>query len=177
MFSLPGTQYDTKKKKKKEKKKKKNTTHDAPNLMFNGNTIYVKGHMEFCQQSCMYILFRLDWCGMGYDVQKNVTYSLRDVRCAMCNKQVFYRSKKKKKKKKMSWKGEVSSPFQDIFFFFVLRSGTILSLRLIMKSFLRSFFNFADSRREVVSYLWKIVHWVLVDRLEGLSLPRKSVVR
>ena len=35
----------------------------------------------------------------------------------------------------------------------------------------------ADSRREVVSYLRKNVHWVLVNRLIGLSLPRKSVVR
>ena len=57
-----------------------------------------------------------------------------------------------------------------------LRSGNILSLRLIMKSFLRSFPS-ADSRREVVSYLRKNVHRVLVNRLIGLSLPRKSVVR
>ena len=35
----------------------------------------------------------------------------------------------------------------------------------------------ADSRREVVSYLRKNVHWVLVNRLVGLSLPRKGVVR
>ena len=35
----------------------------------------------------------------------------------------------------------------------------------------------ADSRREVVSYLRKNVRWVLVNRLIGLSLPRKSVVR
>ena len=35
----------------------------------------------------------------------------------------------------------------------------------------------ADSRREVVSYLRKNVHWVLVNRLIDLSLPRKSVVR
>ena len=35
----------------------------------------------------------------------------------------------------------------------------------------------ADSRREVVSYLRKKVHRVLVNRLIGLSLPRKSVVR
>ena len=35
----------------------------------------------------------------------------------------------------------------------------------------------ADSRREVVSYLRKNVHWVLVNRLIGLSLPRKSAVR
>ena len=35
----------------------------------------------------------------------------------------------------------------------------------------------ADSRRAVVSYWRKYVHKVLVNRLEGLNLPRKSVVR
>ena len=35
----------------------------------------------------------------------------------------------------------------------------------------------AFSRRAVVSYWRKYVHKVLVDRLGGLSLPRKSVVR
>ena len=35
----------------------------------------------------------------------------------------------------------------------------------------------ADSRGEVVSYWRKYVHEVLVNRLGGLSLPRKSVVR
>ena len=35
----------------------------------------------------------------------------------------------------------------------------------------------ADSRRAVVSYWRKYVHGVLVNRLGGLSLPRKSVVR
>ena len=35
----------------------------------------------------------------------------------------------------------------------------------------------ADSRREVVSYLQKNMHWVLVNRLGGVSLPRKSLVR
>ena len=35
----------------------------------------------------------------------------------------------------------------------------------------------ADSRRTVVSYWRKYVHEVLVNRLGGLSLPRKSVVR
>ena len=34
-----------------------------------------------------------------------------------------------------------------------------------------------DSRRAVVSYWRKYVHKVLVNRLGGLSLPRKSVVR
>ena len=34
-----------------------------------------------------------------------------------------------------------------------------------------------DSRRAVVSYWRKYVHEVLVNRLVGLSLPRKSVVR
>ena len=35
----------------------------------------------------------------------------------------------------------------------------------------------AYSRRAVVSYWRKYVHEVLVNRLGGLSLPRKSVVR
>ena len=35
----------------------------------------------------------------------------------------------------------------------------------------------ADSRRAVVSYWRKYVHQVLINRLGGLSLPRKSVVR
>ena len=35
----------------------------------------------------------------------------------------------------------------------------------------------ADSRGTVVSYWRKYVHEVLVNRLGGLSLPRKSVVR
>ena len=35
----------------------------------------------------------------------------------------------------------------------------------------------ADSRGAVVSYRRKYVHEVLVNRLGGLSLPRKSVVR
>ena len=34
-----------------------------------------------------------------------------------------------------------------------------------------------DSRRTAVSYWRKYVHEVLVNRLGGLSLPRKSVVR
>ena len=38
-------------------------------------------------------------------------------------------------------------------------------------------FSFAFSRRTVVSYWRKYVHEVLVNRLGGLSLPRKSVVR
>ena len=35
----------------------------------------------------------------------------------------------------------------------------------------------ADSRRAVVSYWRKHVHEVLVNRLGGVSLPRKSVLR
>ena len=35
----------------------------------------------------------------------------------------------------------------------------------------------ADSRRAVISYWRKYVHEVLVNRLGGLSLTRKSVVR
>ena len=38
-------------------------------------------------------------------------------------------------------------------------------------------FSSADPRRAVVSYWRKYVHEVLVNRLGGLSLPRKSVVR
>ena len=38
-------------------------------------------------------------------------------------------------------------------------------------------FPSADSRGAVVSYWRKYVHEVLVNRLGGLSLPRKSVVR
>ena len=38
-------------------------------------------------------------------------------------------------------------------------------------------FSFAFPRRAVVSYWQKYVHEVLVNRLGGLSLPRKSVVR
>ena len=38
-------------------------------------------------------------------------------------------------------------------------------------------FSFIFSRRAVVSYWRKYVHEVLVNRLGGLSLPRKSVVR
>ena len=34
----------------------------------------------------------------------------------------------------------------------------------------------ADSRSAVVSYMGKYVHLILVNRLEGLSLPRNSVV-
>ena len=37
--------------------------------------------------------------------------------------------------------------------------------------------NISCSRRAVVSYWRKYVHEVLVNRLGGLSLPRKSVVR
>ena len=35
----------------------------------------------------------------------------------------------------------------------------------------------ADSRREVVSYWRKYAHEILVNRLGGLGLPRKSMVR
>ena len=38
-------------------------------------------------------------------------------------------------------------------------------------------FSFRFSRRAVVSYWRKYVHEVLVNRIGGLSLPRKSVVR
>ena len=43
---------------------------------------------------------------------------------------------------------------------------------------LRQYFSlYRFSRRAVVSYWRKYVHEVLVNRLGGLSLPRKSVVR
>ena len=42
---------------------------------------------------------------------------------------------------------------------------------------LATYFPSAFSRRTVVSYWRKYVHEVLVNRLGGLSLPRKSVVR
>ena len=42
---------------------------------------------------------------------------------------------------------------------------------------IHSFPLFLFSRRAVVSYWRKYVHEVLVNRLGGLSLPRKSVVR
>ena len=45
------------------------------------------------------------------------------------------------------------------------------------KSFLRSFFPFRWFKKGSVSYLRKNVHWLLVNRLGGLSLLRKSVVR
>ena len=41
----------------------------------------------------------------------------------------------------------------------------------------KCYINPAFSRRVVVSYWRKYVHEVLVNRLGGLSLPRKSVVR
>ena len=44
-----------------------------------------------------------------------------------------------------------------------------------LATYFRFFFRF--SRRAVVSYWRKYVHEVLVNRLGGLSLPRKSVVR
>ena len=49
---------------------------------------------------------------------------------------------------------------------FDTRSGNILSFLLPL-----------FSKRAVVSYWRKYVHEVLVNRLEGLNLPRKSVVR
>ena len=40
-----------------------------------------------------------------------------------------------------------------------------------------TFISSANSRKAVVSYWQKYVHKVLVNRLEVLSLPRKSVVK
>ena len=59
-----------------------------------------------------------------------------------------------------------------------LRSGNILSLRLIMKSILRSFSPFRWFKKGSCQLLAKKnVHSELVNRLIGLSLPRKSVDR
>ena len=56
---------------------------------------------------------------------------------------------------------------------FDTRSGYILHFPF--RTYFRFFLLF--SRRAVFSYLRKYVHEVLVNRLGGLSLPRKSVVR
>ena len=54
------------------------------------------------------------------------------------------------------------------------KSGVLGSIPGLQHTFVSlSFF----SRRAVVSYWRKYVHEVLVNRLGGLSLPRKSVVR
>ena len=45
-----------------------------------------------------------------------------------------------------------------------------------MESFQSNSVPTADSSRAFVSYWWKDVHWVQVNRL-GLSLPRKIVAR
>ena len=57
--------------------------------------------------------------------------------------------------------------------------GIYLQEILRILSMLSTYFRFpsAFSRRAVVSYWRKYVHKVLVNRLGGLSLPRKSVVR
>ena len=56
--------------------------------------------------------------------------------------------------------------------------GTPTSLRSTNPDRYRTFVSSsAFSRRAVVSYWRKYVHEVLVNRLGGLSLPRKSVVR
>ena len=47
----------------------------------------------------------------------------------------------------------------------------------VLDGFKDGSFPSAFSRRAVVSYWRKYVHEVLVNRLGGLSLPRKSVVR
>ena len=51
-------------------------------------------------------------------------------------------------------------------------SGLSFYFRCVFRSKCSAF-----SRRAVVSYWRKYVHEVLVNRLGGLSLPRKSVVR
>ena len=54
------------------------------------------------------------------------------------------------------------------------KSGVLGSIPGLQHTFVSPF---AFSRRAVVSYWQKYVHEVLVNRLGGLSLPRKSVVR
>ena len=54
------------------------------------------------------------------------------------------------------------------------KSGVLGSIPVLATYFR---FSFRFSRRAVVSYWRKYVHEVLVNRLGGLSLPRKSVVR
>ena len=54
------------------------------------------------------------------------------------------------------------------------KSGVLGSIPDLATSFVSPS---AFSRRAVVSYWRKFVHQVLVNRLGGLSLPRKSVVR
>ena len=48
---------------------------------------------------------------------------------------------------------------------------------VLLEDKIRTISPFTFSRRAVVSYWRKYVHEVLVNRLGGLSLPRKSVVR
>ena len=62
----------------------------------------------------------------------------------------------------------IRSIINIIIFTIILSSCSFSQLSLLEKSF---------SRRAVVSYWRKYVHEVLVNRLGGLSLPRKSVVR
>ena len=54
------------------------------------------------------------------------------------------------------------------------KSGVLSSIPGLQHTFVS---RSAFSRRAVVSYWRKYVHEVLVNRLGGLSLPRKSVVR
>ena len=49
--------------------------------------------------------------------------------------------------------------------------------KIVEKGMMISIYSEMISRRAVVSYWRKYVHEVLVNRLGGLSLPRKSVVR
>ena len=57
------------------------------------------------------------------------------------------------------------------------KSGVLGSIPGLATYFRFSFAFSAFSRRAVISYWRKYVHEVLVNRLGGLSLPRKSVVR
>ena len=56
--------------------------------------------------------------------------------------------------------------------------GCLIQLCILQMPHLHTFVSpSAFSRRAVVTYWRKYVHEVLVNRLGGLSLPRKSVVR
>ena len=60
---------------------------------------------------------------------------------------------------------------------YLTRKSEVLGSIPGLATYFRSFFLFAISGRAVVDYWRKYVHEVLVYRLGGLSLPRKSVVR
>ena len=78
----------------------------------------------------------------------------------------------------MLFLGKTLCPFH---FCLLLDRGQLIRERIcsINRHLLACLYKYtsADSRVAVVSYWRKYVHQVLVNRLGGLSLPRKSVVR